>query len=290
MGGRGSCYLNFSNSSNSSAGIDLLSLSANLLDDEDTKKEYNGKTEKLKNKNIHIKESTDKLPEDVFIPNIRKVDQLTRKYLDSTEILKTTQNELAVRSDKLKSNTMACFVSNTNNLNSLQLVLNKDLKFSNKDRVEQNTKEMIDSGFWAKCDKKEFVNHTITHEFGHYVQRLLLHEHQKTVNGKEEYNNYLTKLVKCRTQTEKENLANKYAEEFATKCFKDIQRIHRKEFGKESKKDISEYGQTNNRETFAELFTNLNNSKEPNSLAKAMGIYLDKNMNVKNYKKFDKEK
>ena len=163
----------------------------------------------------------------------------------------------------------------------MQVVLNKDLKFSNKERVEQTAKEQIESGYWISCDKEQYVNHTITHEFGHYVQRVLMEKDRQTKDGKERYINLKDNIKKCNNQSEVNKLIREYSEEFATKCFKGIQRIHRKNFGKECSSDISRYGKENNRETFAELFANLNNSKEPNNLAKAMGIYLEKNMNVR---------
>ena len=291
MGGRGSCYLNFNNSSNSTSGdINLFDIFENAEDDLDTLKEYNGKTEKLKEKNIHIKQSTDKMPEDMFIPNIKKIDHLTRKYIDTANILKTTQQEMAIRSDKLNNSTIACFVSSPQDFSVLQIVLNKDLKFNNKHRVEKETKEQIESGYWIQSDKNELVNHTITHEFGHYVQRVLLEQEHNTQDGREKFENLKQKLKKCKL-SETKHLIREYSENFATKVFKDIQRIHRKEFGREDVNDISLYGRENNREAFAELFTNLNCCKNPSTLAQAMGIYLDKKMEVRqpSNKELDKD-
>lgn len=259
---------------------------SDLLDnsDKDTLKEYNGKTQKLKDKNIHIKESTDHLPEDVFIPNIRKIDSLTRKYLDTSDILENKQEQLSIRSDKLKSSTVACFISDSTNFSSLQIVLNKDLTFANRERVEKMTSEQIDSGYWSKSDKNELVNHTLTHEFGHYVQRILMEKEKETQNGKERYNQVMEEYTKAKTTKERQFVLKTYSEDCATRYFKQIQRIHRQIFGKEDEKEISEYGKRSNTEAFAELFANLSTSKNPSNMSKSMKLFLEKNMTVKGKK------
>lgn len=283
MGGRGSCYLNYNNPNNNDNQI-LSDLLDNADNDKDTLKEYNGKTQKLKDKNIHIKESTDHLPEDVFIPNVRKIDSLTRKYIDTSDILENKQEQLSIRSDKLKSNTVACFVSNSN-FSGLQIVLNKDLTFANRERVEKMAKDQIDIGYWSQSDKHELVNHTLTHEFGHYVQKVIMEKEKETPKGKERYNKMSEALSNTNNINEKNLILKTYSEDCATRYFKEIQRIHRKMFGtKEDEKDISEYAKKSNRETFAELFANLNTSKNPSKLSQAMLIFLEKNMTVKGKK------
>lgn len=290
MGGRGSCYLNFYDSSKSTSGdVDLFDIMEGMKEDKDTNKEYNGKTKKLKQKNIHIKESTDKIPEEIFVPNVSKIDSLTRKYSDTAKLLGKEEKELAIRADKMPSNFAALFLHAGAKFDDLQIVLNQDLKFSNRYLIEKRSETLIDNGEWIKCDKEEYINQTITHEFGHYVQKVLMQKELNTKKGREKYEQFKNELKKV-PLSEQRNLARQYSEEYAEKYFKSIQRIHRKYFGKENIKDISNYGETNNREAFAELFTNLNCSKEPSTLGKATEIFLAKKMSVKNpmLKIFDK--
>lgn len=269
MGGRGSCYLSFYNP-NQSTSADFNLFDFNDFDnDEDTKKEYNGKTEKLKLKNIHIKESTDDLSEEIFIPNIKKVDSLTRKYKFAPATLKDENQEMAIRSGKLNDNVCAVFVSSTN-FSNLNIVLNTDLKFSNREMVENISKTEIENGFWSKADKNEFVNQTITHEFGHFMQRVLMQKELSTKEGKQKYEELLQNLTTAKNKKQRALIAQTYSENYATKYVKQIQRIHRKEYGKESIDQISRYASTNNREFFAELFAHLNCSKNPNTLAKCL--------------------
>ena len=290
MGGRGSCYLNFYDSSKSTSGdVDLFDIMEGMKEDKDTNKEYNGKTKKLKQKNIHIKESTDKIPEEIFVPNVSKIDSLTRKYSDTAKLLGKEEKELAIRADKMPSNFAALFLHAGAKFDDLQIVLNQDLKFSNRYLIEKRSETLIDNGEWIKCDKEEYINQTITHEFGHYVQKVLMQKELNTKKGREKYEQFKNELKKV-PLSEQRNLARQYSEDYAEKYFKSIQRIHRKYFGKENIKDISNYGETNNREAFAELFTNLNCSKEPSTLGKATEIFLAKKMSVKNpmLKIFDK--
>ena len=290
MGGRGSCYLNFYDSSKSTSGdVDLFDIMEGMEEDKDTNKEYNGKTKKLKQKNIHIKESTDKIPEEIFVPNVSKIDSLTRKYSDTAKLLGKEEKELAIRADKMPSNFAALFLHAGAKFDDLQIVLNQDLKFSNRYLIEKRSETLIDNGEWIKCDKEEYINQTITHEFGHYVQKVLMQKELNTKKGREKYEQFKNELKKV-PLSEQRNLARQYSEDYAEKYFKSIQRIHRKYFGKENIKDISNYGETNNREAFAELFTNLNCSKEPSTLGKATEIFLAKKMSVKNpmLKIFDK--
>lgn len=197
MGGRGSCYLNFYDSSKSTSGdVDLFDIMEGMKEDKDTNKEYNGKTKKLKQKNIHIKESTDKIPEEIFVPNVYKIDSLTRKYSDTAKLLGKEEKELAIRADKMPSNFAALFLHAGAKFDDLQIVLNQDLKFSNRYLIEKRSETLIDNGEWIKCDKEEYINQTITHEFGHYVQKVLMQKELNTKKGREKYEQFKNELKK----------------------------------------------------------------------------------------------
>lgn len=279
MGGRGSCYLNYNNNDYNDEVL-LNDIFNNAKKDEDTLKEHNGKTQKLKDKNIHIKQSTDHIEEEVLMPNINKVDSLTRKYIETSNILDKKQTELAIRSDVLKGNAVACFIGSAD-FSSLQIILKKDLSFANRERAEAISQNEIDTGFWSKSDKNEIINHSITHEFGHYVQRVLMEKDKQTKEGKEKYAQLEIDLKKTKTNKEREKILKTYSEDYATKFFKEIQRIHRKKFGKEDENEISEYGRRSNTEAFAELFANLNTTKKPYKLSLAMEEFLKEHTTVK---------
>lgn len=282
MGGRGSCYLNYNNNDYNDEVL-LNDIFNNAENDEDTLKEHNGKTQKLKDKNIHIKQSTDHIEEEVLMPNINKVDSLTRKYIETSNILDKKQTELAIRSDVLKGDAVACFIGSAD-FSSLQIILKKDLSFANRERAEAISQNEIDTGFWSKSDKNEIINHSITHEFGHYVQRVLMEKDKQTKEGKEKYAQVMEEYYNAKSYAEREKILKTYSEDYATKFFKEIQRIHRKKFGKEDENEISEYGRRSNTEAFAELFANLNTTKKPYKLSLAMEEFLKEHTTVKGKK------
>ncbi len=282
MGGRGSLYLNFYNPNhNSMPNLDIANIISTQDQDKDTLKEYNGKTEKLRNKKIFIKESTDLIPENIFKPNINKIDHLTRKYLDSTQILKNQNKQMSIRSIKLNNLTTACYISNNHNLNNLQIILNDKIKHTKKSSLETNVQKIIDRGYWVKTDKKELVNQAITHEFGHHIQRVLMELDKTTSSGRERYNNYLEDVKKAKTKSQIKNLGNKFFEDYATEYFKAIQRIERKEFNHITTHDeLSGYSTESNSEAFAELFAKANCTKDKDTLSKSMDLFLSKKMKV----------
>ena len=283
MGGRGGYFSKY-DSGMSSGNFDFLNddfndaENENFEEDKDTLKEYEGRTKILVNKNIHIKQSTDDIPEEIFVPNIDKINELTRKYLRTSKILKENNQELAVRADRLKDKTVAYFKSNPNDLTKMRIVLNQDIKFTTRKNLENIAQSSIDTGYWVNCDKEELVNQTITHEFGHYVQRVLMERDRNSYLGKKRYDEYQQKIKSATAPEQVKKIVYDYYNDYARKYLSSIDNIQYKKFNKRfnPKTDTSEYGQSNYCETFAETFAELNGNKNPNTLAKAMGILLNK--------------
>lgn len=277
MGGRGSAFVNYY-SVNLPSSVDrqlLFDILESTEEDKDTKLEHKGYTKILQDKNIHIKQSTDKISEEIIIPNAVKVDELSNKY-KSTKELKNNNEQLRIRSAVLSAGTEAEFVSNATEFKNLQLVYNQDAKYYNKERLENNVQKQIDIGHWVKSDKDQLINHTVTHEYGHYIQRVLMEKDAQTKEGKESKEKLKQDLKLAKSNKSAYMLVQKYSEDSATKYIKSIQRIARKEYGRDYEKEhLSNYSTTNNREYFAELFCSLNtNSKSQNDLTKAMDIFL----------------
>lgn len=289
MGGRGSLYTTYSNAN--AGGSDLPNL---FFEEEenDTEKEYNGKTEKLKGKNIHIKESTDDLPEDIFIPNINKIDSLSRKYLKTQQILKDTEQQISIKSRNLDNNAVACFSFLPDEFTNMSIQLDKRTfkNAKNRQSYEKDVAEQIRQGHWLKTDAKEYVNSTISHEYGHYVQRVLMELDRQTPEGKKIYEDFKNSYRSAKTKSARTHIAKSYREAYATKYFKAIQREHRKYFNKEQDIDeiMSGYGKESDREAFAELFMHLNCSKQPNTFAQAMESFLNKKLNPEDKQRLHK--
>lgn len=280
MGGRGSAFISYENS-DSSSGVDIGILSdliESLDEDLDTKLPHKGFTDKLKQKNIHIKESTDKISEEILLANVSKIDDMTNKYKRTTKLLKKTDEELRIRSHTLQNNVAAAFLSSPTDFERLQVVYNKDLQFMNKEQLENSTKEQIDKKYWTRSD--DLVNHTISHEYGHYIQRILMERDiQKNKEDKERREKLIADIKKSASQQKAQHLINAYSEEFATRYIKSVQRVCRKNFGRDYEKiKLSDYGETSNREYFAEIFCNSETNTNPDDIGKAMQIYLKKKL------------
>ena len=120
MGGRGSCYLNFSNSENSTAGdIDILTISKNAKEDKDTLKEYEGKTKQLKKLQEEKKNITDKVKQmKTNLINAKKDDTTKEvsKRIEDTKKLKETQTvkRPVDKTAKKIMNLMALYNKNAN--------------------------------------------------------------------------------------------------------------------------------------------------------------------------------
>lgn len=280
MGGRGSAYISYKNS-NSSSGVDI-GLMSDIIDttqdDLDTKLPHKGYTQKLKDKHIHIKQSTDNIDEAIMVPNANKVQELTNKYTKTTKTLQKNDEQLRIRSSTLSDNVAAAFISSPVEFKNLQVVYNKDIQFMNKERLEKHTQNEIDSKFWTKSD--DLVNHTITHEYGHYIQRVLMERDiAKHNEDKARKQKLLSDIDLSKSASKTQRLIQEYSEEYATKYIKSVQRICRKNFGRDYEKDtLSKYSEASNREYFAEMFCNAETNINPDDIGKAMKIYLNKKL------------
>ena len=288
MGGRGGFFKSFEydkSKSYSSFKEAIYSEEAeNSKNDEDTKLEHDGLTKKLLDKNIHIKQSTDNFRKDVLMPNINKVNKLSNKYLDTSRVLKQNDKEFGVRADKLPNNTVACFRSYADSLSNMRIVLNKDIQFANKHTIESSVKQQIKENYWTKCDDENLASHSITHEFGHYVQRVLMEREKHTKKGSRFFKKF---EEDTKTQPHKYNeIQSKYYEEHAQRALNSIDNLQYKLFKTRFKfNDMSDYGRENACETFAEAFAELNNYKNHSNFAKAMEIYLKQHLNRVDKKK-----
>ncbi len=280
MGGRGSEFLSYQNF-NSTSGVDygiMAEILGGMDDDLDTKLPHKGFTEKLKQKNIHIKESTDKISEDILLANIKKVDEMANKYQKSTKTLKKHKEELRIRSHILQNGVEAAFMSSKTKFENLQVVYNQDIQFSTKERIEERTKDQIKQEYWTRSD--DLVNHTISHEYGHYIQRILMQRDiQKNKEDKERREKLIADIKKSASQRKAQHLIDVYSEEYATRYIKSVQRVCRKNFGRDYEKvKLSDYGTESNREYFAEIFCNSETNTNPDDIGKAMQIYLKKKL------------
>lgn len=214
----------------------------------------------LQDENINVCISTDNFKAENFNPNIKKIYEITDKFNGIAKNIKHSQ--LDVRGAEFEGNTVACFSYYVDRKDDMTIFLNSNLSKVSKQMLELETKSQVDAKYWSPCDKEEYINHTLAHEYGHFVEKLLI---DKKMQADERSKNM--------SYVEKKQLHNI----LAVKIKFDILKIQQERFNKKDK-FISDYGEKDSREFFAETFANLVNSKNPTTLAKSLEIYIKENL------------
>ena len=245
MGGRGS-YIGYKNR----AGHHNKEITDTF--DQDSKTEKTTKIFKtLENKNFIVMKSTDNIPDEIFLPNMNKLNKILEENPELYNFL--GQKKIYIRSEKFSDpHTLACF--DDENPKKTQFIYNQSILKQNREKVEKLTNDQIKQGYWTPSDKNELVNHIAVHELGHFVQRILI-DKQAKADGKP-----------------KNFYSSKYSLNRAKEMRTEIKKICYNKFGQQPK--ISGYGNDTPYEYFAEAFCELYTSKQPSAVAKALEIYL----------------
>lgn len=256
MGGRSSTFKYSSDGRSDSQTIKykpLLSL------EQDVQSTNSSEIESLKKFNHQICISTDAFKKENFNPNIAKLSELNNRFKTWTKLDK--ENNLKIRAAKFEGNCVACFSSFGTSKKDMTIFLSDDLIYQNKGSLEALTKANISIEHWSKCDNKELINHTLSHEYGHFVQKLIIDK----------------QLERDKVDLSTETNVNLIRSIYAKKCKREILNICKTQF-KDDNKFISEYGAEKATEFFAEAFANLVDSQNPSNIAKATEIYIKENL------------
>lgn len=249
MGGRGA-IIGFQNSSGS---LKIKVTDTFDQDIETTKQTHIVK--KLKNRNVVVMQSTDNIQYDILTPNLKQLDRLLSATPTYYKFLE--KEKLYIRTEKFANpHYGAAFRCEPDKFSRPEIIFNSNLNKKTKKDVEIQARRNILVKNWTPCDEFHLVDKTMTHEVGHYVQRMLTQKHVSKV-GEE--------LVRSRNP-------RTYDESYAEKMREKIEKICYNKFGVIPKS--SYYGQTSPFEWFAETFAELHTCKEPSYLAQAMDIYL----------------
>lgn len=249
MGGRGA-IIGFQNNS----GNFKIKVTDTFDQDSETTKQTHI-VKKLKNRNVIVMQSTDNIQYDILTPNLKQLDKIlstTKPYYKFLE-----KEKLYIRTEEFADPRInAGFRCNEDEFHKPQIIFNKNLENKTRKKVEQTVRQQILVGHWTKSDNDQLVNRTMTHELGHYVQRMLTH---KYVDQNDEN--------KIRSKDPKN-----YDREHAKEMRAEIEKICYNKFGVKPKS--SRYGETSPFEWFAETFAELHTRQKPSYMAQAMDIYL----------------
>lgn len=260
MGGRSSNFkYNFNTGETQTQKSNITPL---IDDDNDTISERNHYlVDELQEKHHILCQSTDNFGYDVMTANLAKINATLDKYPQIKASLKN--HELNIRGAEFdKTNTVACFSYTPGKDDGMTIFLGKNAYDKNKVEIERVTDNQVNQKSWSPCDKENLINHTIMHEYGHFIET-------KIIN----------KLIKKDHNLETLNPADKIAlfDAYAKKIKHEILVIQKAKFNKDGD-FISNYGNRNSKEFFAETFANLVNTKKPTTLARSLEIYIRENL------------
>lgn len=260
MGGRSSNFkYNFNTGETQTQKSNIIPL---IDDDNDTISERNHYlVDELQEKHHILCQSTDNFGYDVMTANLAKINATLDKYPQIKASLKN--HELNIRGAEFdKTNTVACFSYTPGKDDGMTIFLGKNAYDRSKKEIESITENQVSSKKWSQCDDENLINHTIMHEYGHFVETQIIN---KII--KKDHN------IENLSPVEKISIFDAYARRIK----RDIIHIQKEKFNTYND-FISEYGNYNSKEFFAETFANLVNSKNPTTLAKSLEIYLKENL------------
>ena len=269
MGGRGAAAGTFLDIA-AILGASMQQASDNFANDKPTKKQTR-LVKKLLKKNIVVMESTDNIPDIIQNNNLSTINMLAKKYPGAIKEL-TKQDAFYVRADKMDPFSQAYSAMNPLTFEAKRIVYNDQLKKTNLKAIALQADKQMSTGFWQKVDKKNYTKYITTHEFGHFIQdMIIINQIKKDPTSFEAMKtNFNNKLY----NKQKRQVITSWYDSRASEIKKQILKIHDKNFGTLKPTDLSQYGQKNDFEFFAEVFAGANLNSQPNNLQKSMLIYL----------------
>ncbi len=247
MGGRGSSYFNAS-------GNFRINVTDTYKQDEETKKRTRI-VEKLVSRNVQVMKSTDKIPDEILTPNLKQLDRIMSKFRQYSNYAEV--ENLKVRTEKFSNPRIkACFRCKIDSFERPEIIFNKSYEKDNAINVKEQVQKQIDIGYWTKSDKQNLLVHTMTHEMGHYVQRVITQQ-----------------IAEKRGEIDKRaQNPLKYDDEIAVEMRTKIKKICKQTF--KTTGGTSIYGASDPYEFFAETFSEMLTCDSPSNTAKSLEIYL----------------
>lgn len=218
---------------------------------------------------IMIEDSVKKIDDDLLIANTNQLIKLEKKF---GAIHQSRSTICSVPS----GDAMAYVSAITTHPTRQNLSLCPSY-FSKKNVLLESERKYVGNGYSmpAKLVDEELSIYTVTHEYGHMIQNMLI-ENEMKLNGWDASKANAFVDMSKRTKKARYKWYNTIETKVVNDCMREI-----KEIAKENNESfnildhISRYGKTNGCEFFAEVFANSQLS-EPNELGVAMNIWLER--------------
>lgn len=259
MGGRGSAYLHTRQEDDKP----VKSITDIGFFDDPESEYHNEMFDKLKENKISTRQSTDDIDDKILARQQEQIYNISTKYKN---ILSETNSSYDIQfgSEIIKDEKILGFCQPTILNGSIvqRIVLDKK-QFVNYDKVTGAVFKGIKDGQFVPINVKfKLRDYLITHEFGHGVENSIYEFERKKRFKKLTSENY-----------------SEFRDEIASEIKNDVIKIWKNKYTtgiEDDKIELSKYSKTNDREWFAETFTNLELAERPAPIALALKEYLER--------------
>lgn len=236
---------------------------------------------KVSNNIIEEQEDTINKPNYIYDSSLNNIDsklledskkQLTNLANKYPKMMKyINQNRFSIQSCEANNYFAATQASLFTPSNTYQKIILNAKEFRNYDDTKMSIKEQIKYGYYMDCSDENMTIYTITHEFGHAINNVLVRE--KFMKDGKFINSIWNMTVR-----EMDEAKRKYKDEITRQNLKQIFDIAKKKDETIVIDDyLSKYGKSSMGEAFAEIFANSQCGK-PNILGESMNEWLDEVM------------
>jgi len=253
MGGRGSAYIKHTKSDDNK-----FKPSIELIDDPETEY-HNEMFDELKKLKISTRKSTDVIDDKILERQQKQVINIVSKYNSIFEAT-TKDRELYFQAENISDGALAYCGSSINEKGSIvQRVVIDTKQYKTYDKIVEVVEDGINKKWFVPINTRfKSRDYVITHEFGHAVE------------------NSIFEKIKVERKLDNINLKG-FTNTFATKIKNEVIEIWKNKYTTgniDDKIELSKYSEKNDREWFAETFTNLELADKPKPIALALGEYI----------------
>lgn len=231
--------------------------------------DYNSAKKVLESRNVIFDSSLKNIDEKCLVCNAERLDYLINKFSAAQKYI--NENKFTFKAKNMKS-IGSCSYNYSGSSQTISLGINHYL--SAESYIEQQ-KRRIESGFKMSVAEENLLNYTINHEFGHFIENIIIHNMKESKGFAKVYQ----KASKANSSEKFKKIINKWYDKRAYEIEKEIAKIAHSKDKRINvinyKKFVSRYGKQSSQEFFAEIFAN-SQGGNPNILGEAMNDYLER--------------
>lgn len=232
----------------------------------------------LEDKNVTISSSLDSLDHALIMKNLAHLNSLLDRYPKVARTIK--DNDLTIDSREWNRDVYGAL---TPSISTPRMTLCLSARYyAHPDDLSRGVARNTANGTWTPCAKENRAVFSLTHEFGHVVQNVLMWEHiNANKANRMEYEDAVKQDRAAYNQRKRPTAIKKYRDKIAKEHKKELMRIM-KEINPQMTKDekkaaMSRYGHSDAQEYFAEAFATAI-CGEPSIIGQAMNIFLERSV------------